>query len=188
MKRVRAMNDKEIKSIIEALLFIWGDPLSLKDMSNILDIKEKDIKKILNEMIDEFNYNRRGIRIIRIGDKFQMTTRPEHHEWISKLTQTKGSKSLSNASLETLSIIAYRQPITKSEIEAIRGVRCDKAIETLIDKSLIKEIGRLDKTGRPIIYGTTDEFLRYFGLEDLKSLPSIEDLGVLSEEIENLEE
>ena len=175
------MDSKEIKSIVEALLFVWGDPLSSKDISKILEIKEKDVHKIINEMIDEFNYNRRGIRIIRIKGKYQLTTRPEHHHWVSKLTGESRLKSLSNASLETLSIIAYKQPITKNEIDTIRGVRSDKALETLMNKKLIKEIGRLERPGKPIIYGTTDEFLQYFGLEDLNGLPNIEELKIQSE-------
>ena len=103
------------------------------------------MRKLLDEMIDEFEYNRRGIKIIRVKDKYQLCTRPEHYQWISKLIDKKENKGLSNAALETLAIIAYRQPITKSEIESIRGVRCDKAINTLINKNLIKEMGRLER-------------------------------------------
>ncbi|HSH35146.1 SMC-Scp complex subunit ScpB [Schnuerera sp.] len=182
------MENREIKAIIEALLFIWGEPLSLKDISYILEIKETKTRKILDEMKDDFNFNRRGLRIIRTENSYQLSTRPEHHPWISKLSQDKNSRSLSNAALETLSIIAYRQPITRNEIEAIRGVRCDKALETLLNKDLIEEKGRLERTGRPIIYGTTKEFLRYFGLEDLNELPDIKEFELKNEEIENLEE
>lgn len=179
------MDEKEIKAIIEALLFIWGDPMSLTDISNILEMEEQQVQKILDEMMDDFEYNRRGIRIIRVRDKYQLSTRPEHYQWISKLTEKKENKGLSNAALETLAIIAYKQPITKSEVEAIRGVRCDKAIDTLLSRSLIREVGRLDKTGRPIVYGTTDEFLRYFGLEELKDLPKLDELNSI---VENMEE
>lgn len=182
------MEEKEIKSIIEALLFIWGDPLSLKDISNILDIEVEKAKEILDSMIDEFNFNRRGLKIIRIKNSYQLSTRPEHYQWISKLCQENNNKSLSTAALETLSIIAYRQPITRNEIEAIRGVRCDKALETLINKDLIEEKGRLDRTGRPIIYGTTDEFLRYFGLENLKDLPPLKDFNIDDDKIERKKE
>lgn len=169
------MDKKEIKSIIEALLFVWGDPLSLKDISYILEIDEKKTKEIICEMIDEFNFERRGIKIVQIKDSYQLGTRPEHFKWIEKLNIPKTKKNLSNAALETLSIIAYRQPITKSEIEAIRGVRCDKALDTLLEKEIIEEKGRLDKTGRPIIYGTTKQFLRYFGLKSLNELPPLND-------------
>lgn len=181
---MRLMDDREIKAIIESLLFTWGDPLSISDIANILEMKNKEVRKLLDEMISEFEYNRRGIRIVRVKDKYQLSTRPEHYQWISKLTDRKENKGLSNAALETLAIIAYRQPITKSEIESIRGVRCDKAINTLINKNLIKEMGRLERTGRPIIYGTTDEFLRYFGLEDLKDLPGLDELNYIIEDAE----
>ena len=182
------MEEREIKSIIEALLFIWGDPLCIKDILDILEIEEKQIKEILDNMIDEFNFDRRGLRIIRIKDTYQLCTRPEHHQWISKLSQGKTTKSLSTAALETLSIIAYGQPITKNAIETIRGVRCDKAVETLLDRKLIEEKGRLERTGRPIIYGTTMEFLRYFGLENLDELPPLKDFEIDAHEIEDLEE
>jgi segregation and condensation protein B len=177
------MDERELKAVIEALLFVWGDPLSLKDISTILEIDEKKIEETLDEMIDEFDFNRRGLQIIRVINNYQLSTRPEHYQWISKLSQQKNTKSLSTAALETLSIIAYRQPITKNEIEAIRGVRCDKAVETLLNKDLIKEKGRLERTGRPIIYGTTQEFLRYFGLESLSDLPPLKDFKIEEQEI-----
>ncbi|KGG81394.1 segregation and condensation protein B [Caloranaerobacter azorensis H53214] len=179
------MDKREIKSIIEALLFTWGDPLSLKDISSIIGISKEDVYNIINEMIEEFNYNRRGVQIVQFNDKYQLSTRPEHHEWISKLYTPKTSKGLSNAALETLSIIAYKQPITKTEIEAIRGVKCDKALNTLLDKKLIKEVGRLEKTGRPILYGTTDEFLLQFGLKSIDELPELKDLTEI--DLENIE-
>lgn len=169
------MDEKELKSIIESLLFIWGDPLESKDIAEVLEINKSKIDKILEQMIDDFDYNRRGLRIIKIKESYQLSTRPEHFQWLTKLSASKTSKSLSNAALETLSIIAYRQPVLKSDIEAIRGVRSDRAIETLMDNGLIMEMGRLEKVGRPIIYGTTDNFLRNFGLETLEDLPPLKD-------------
>lgn len=169
------MDSREIKAIVEALLFTWGDPLGLDDISDIIEIDKKTLKEIIDEMIDDFNFNRRGIQIVKINDKYQLSTRPEHFEWIKKLYVPRVNKTLSNAALETLSIIAYKQPITKAEIEMIRGVKCDKAINTLLEKNLIKEIGRLDRTGKPIIYGTTEDFLRCFGLSNLEALPTIDD-------------
>lgn len=180
------MDIREIKSIIEALLFTWGDPLEIKDIASILDINEKEITKIIQEMIDEFDFNMRGLRIIKVKDSYQLGTRSEHFEWIKKLANTKVARNLSNAALETLSIIAYRQPIIKSDIEAIRGVRCDKSIETLIDRGLISELGRMDRVGRPILYGTTDMFLRAFGIEDLEKLPPLKDI-IEDIEKENIE-
>lgn len=168
------MDTREIKSIIEALLFTWGDPLSLEDISDVIELDKKTLKEILSEMVDDFNFNRRGIQITQINDRYQLSTRPEHFEWIKKLCTPRVNRTLSNAALETLSIIAYKQPITKAEIEMIRGVKCDKALSTLIEKRLVMELGRLEKTGKPIIYGTTDDFLRCFGLSSLESLPTLD--------------
>lgn len=167
------MDNREIKSIIEGLLFTWGDPLELKDLSSVLEIDFNELEDIMKELIDDFDFNRRGLRIIKFNNLYQIGTRPEHYEWIKKLNNKKNTKNLSNASLETLSIIAYKQPIIKSDVENIRGVRSDRAIDTLIDKKLVKELGRLERTGRPILYGTTEDFLKYFGLETIEELPPI---------------
>ncbi|HZK33539.1 MAG TPA: SMC-Scp complex subunit ScpB [Tissierellaceae bacterium] len=169
------MDDKEIKSIIEALLFTWGDPLESKDIAYILEMDQDEIDKLIEEMIDEFDYNRRGLKIIKVKESYQLATRPNHFEWLKKLLTPRTSKTLSSAALETLSIIAYRQPVLKSDIEAIRGVRSDRSIETLISRGLVIELGRLERVGRPIIYGTTDNFLRNFGLENLEDLPPLND-------------
>lgn len=169
------MDNREVKSIIEALLFTWGDPLSLDDISDVLELDKQSLRKIISEMINDFNFNRRGVQILQVNDKYQLSTRPEHFEWIKKLCTPRVNKTLSNAALETLSIIAYKQPITKAEIEIIRGVKCDKALNTLIEKNLIKEVGRLEKTGKPIIYGTTDDFLKAFGLSTLEALPALDE-------------
>lgn len=169
------MEKKEIKSIVEAMLFTWGDPLELKEIAAIIDLDEKELEALIDEMIDEFDYNFRGLKIIKINSAFQLATRPEHYEWIKKLFSTTSSKNLSNAALETLSIIAYKQPVIKSDIEAIRGVRCDRSIETLMNKGLVEDLGRLDTVGRPIIYGTTDKFLRNFGLESIEDLTPLEE-------------
>lgn len=170
------MDNREIKAIIEALLFTWGDPLSLKDISEIIDIKLDELSVLMKELMDDFDFNRRGLRIIKMNDTYQIGTRPEHYDWIKKLHQQKPPKNLSNAALETLSIIAYKQPVIKSEIEHIRGVKCDRAIETLMERNLIQEMGRLERTGRPIIYGTTEEFLKLFSLESLEELPDLREI------------
>lgn len=168
------MDKREVKAIIEALLFTWGDPLDLKDISEIVNIDVKKLNLIMQELIDDFNFNRRGLRIIKINDAYQIGTRPDFYEWIKKLHRQNLPKNLSNAALETLSIIAYKQPVIKSEVEYIRGVKCDRAIETLIERNLVQEMGRLDRTGRPIIYGTTSEFLKLFSLETIEDLPDLE--------------
>src|SRR5690554_1425705 len=123
-KELELMNKDELKSAIEAILFAWSDPLSIKDLSNILEIETKEIETILKEMIDEFNYNKRGIQIIQMNNHYQMATRPEYHDYLQKLFIPKQNKSLTQAALETLAIIAYNQPITKPEVEDIRGVKC----------------------------------------------------------------
>ncbi|MGO1368788.1 MAG: SMC-Scp complex subunit ScpB [Senegalia sp. (in: firmicutes)] len=169
------MNKKEIKGIIEGILYIWGDPLSVSSLKEILEIDKNDIKNIMNEMIIEFNSNDRGLQIVKIKDGYQLATRPIHYEYIKKLIPKKSNKGLSNAALESLSIISYKQPITRVEIENIRGVKSDKSITTLIEKGLVEEQGRLDRTGKPIIYGTTDNFLKHFGFKDINELPKLKD-------------
>lgn len=176
------MDKKEIKSLTEALLFVWGDPLSIKDICSVLNINKKYATTILNEMIEEFNITSRGLQIVQANNSYQICTRPEHYPWISKLCTPKTNKGLTNTALETLSIIAYKQPITKAEIEAIRGVRCDRAIRYLIDKNLVMEVGKLDKPGRPRIFGTTEDFLRYFGIKNISELPNLNILDNESDE------
>lgn len=170
------MDIREIKSIIEGILFVWGDPLTVEDLARLLEVEEGEISKLLDEMVDDFDFNRRGIRIIKANDTYQLSTRPEHFQYIKKLNHTKPNKSLSNAAMETLSIIAYKQPIIKSEIDNIRGVKSDRSIETLMEKNLVIELGRLERIGRPIIYGTSHDFLRLFSLESLDDLPDLEEM------------
>lgn len=178
------MDIKEMKAVIEGILFTWGEPLHIRELEKILDVPQKELKKILEEMRDEFNYSRRGIQIIRTEHSYQLSTRLEHFEYIKKLHIRKENKTISNAAMETLTIVAYKQPITKIDMEDIRGVKCDKAIQTLADKQFIKEVGRLDKPGKPILYGTTEEFLRAFGLSSIRELPTLES----SENLEIAEE
>jgi segregation and condensation protein B len=163
-----------IKSVLESLLFAWGEPLNINEISRILDMSSGNINNILEEMIISFNEDTdRGLVIQKFGNSYQITTKKENYEFIQSLLQTTVNKSLSTAAMETLSIIAYKQPVTKVEIELIRGVKCSNVIKGLLDKSLIKEVGRLDKPGRPAIYSTTDEFLRHFGLNSINELPAL---------------
>ncbi|WDV47915.1 SMC-Scp complex subunit ScpB [Clostridiaceae bacterium M8S5] len=175
------MEIKEIKSIIESLLFAWGDPLSIKDIADVLNIDKKKASLLLQEMMEELDKDKRGLQIVQTNKSYQICTRPQYYPWISKLCSPKNSKGLTNTALETLSIVAYKQPITKAEIEAIRGVRCDRAIRYLIEQNLISEVGKLDKPGRPRIFGTTDDFLRYFGIKNISELPK---LNILEKNIE----
>lgn len=180
----------KIKSTIEALLFVSGDPLTIKDISNALEISTKTIKGILDEMIKEYEEEKRGIKLISINGEFQLVTKAENSNYIQKLLKKNKRQSLSQASLESLAIIAYKQPITRVDIDEIRGVKSESAMQRLLEKDLIKEVGRLEVPGRPILYGTTEEFLRQFGLKELNELPSL-DLYKDEEEdklIENISE
>lgn len=177
------MDKEELKSVLEAILFAWSDPLSAKDLSKVLNVNEKEIVGALKEMMDEFNYKRRGIQILQMDDHYQMATRAEHHEYLQKIFQPRQNKGLTHAALETLAIIAYKQPVTKIEIEEIRGVKCDKVISTLLERELIEEQGRLDRLGRPIIFGTTINFLKTFNLRSLKELPDIKNFDLVKEDI-----
>ncbi len=178
------MDNREIKSIIEGLLFTFGEPIESSEMAKVMDLTNKEVLSILLEMKDEFDYNRRGIRIIRFNNSFQLSTRPEHHDWIKTVVQGRNTRPLSNAALETLSIVAYKQPVTKADIDHIRGVKSDRSLETLIGRRLVKEIGKLDKPGKPNIYGTTDEFLKYFGLQSLQELPPVDNFTIEDKGIE----
>lgn len=163
-------------SAIESLLFVHGDPISLKEMSGILDEDIEVVEKLMEEFENLYNRPNRGIKVFKIDDKYQFGTKPENEKYIVKLLKTNQRQSLSQAAIETLSIISYKQPITRVEIEEIRGVRSDKAIQTLLEKDLIKESGRLEVVGRPILYGTTDNFLKQFGIEKLEELPVLEEI------------
>ena len=163
-----------IKSAIESMLFVSGEPLSLRDLSNNLEIKDNIIEEIIKEMMNEYEEKSRGIRLISINAAYQLVTKSENSDYIQKLLKKNKRHSLSQASIESLAIIAYKQPITRIDIDEIRGVKSESAIQKLVEKGLIKDIGRLEVPGRPILYGTTDEFLRQFGLETLKELPSLD--------------
>ncbi|GAB4536852.1 MAG: SMC-Scp complex subunit ScpB [Thermodesulfovibrionia bacterium] len=175
------MEDRDIKSIIEALLFISGDPINLDTLKNILEIEGDQIEGLLRELMSEYSLKNSGILIIEVAGGFQMVTNPIFAPWVKKLIATAIPTRLSNQSLETLSIIAYRQPITKAEIDAIRGVNSDGVIKTLIDRKLIKVLGRKEAPGRPLMYGTTKEFLHCFGLNDLSELPTIKEFQEIGE-------
>ncbi|RII34479.1 segregation/condensation protein B [Clostridium chromiireducens] len=166
-----------LKSAIEALLFASGEPLSLQELVNHLEEKDKFVEILIQEMIEEYEVLSRGIKIICIKGNYQLVTKADNSDYIQKLLKKNKRQSLSQASIESLAIIAYKQPITRIDIDEIRGVKSDSAIQRLIEKELIKEVGRLEVPGRPILYGTTDEFLRQFELSDLKQLPSLDLFG-----------
>jgi len=171
------LKKSSLKSIIEALLFASGDPLSLQDLVNHTEEKSKLIEIIIQEMMEEYEASSRGIKIICIKGSYQLVTKSQNADYIQKLLKKNKRQSLSQASIESLAIVAYKQPITRIDIDEIRGVKSESAIQRLIERDLIKELGRLEVPGRPILYGTTEEFLKQFELKDLQELPSLDLFG-----------
>ncbi|MDD5434945.1 MAG: SMC-Scp complex subunit ScpB [Nitrospira sp.] len=174
------MEDVEIKRVLEALLFVSGEPLSVDRVKNVLEeIDRGKIRNMFWELQHEYEMRLSGLRIGEVAGGFQMITRPELAVWIKKLKKAKQSARLSKPSLETLAIVAYKQPIVKSEVEEIRGVDSSGVLKGLLDKHFIKIIGRKDVPGKPILYSTTKEFLQYFGLRDIADLPTLKELSDL---------
>ncbi|MGD6831462.1 SMC-Scp complex subunit ScpB [Sutcliffiella halmapala] len=162
------------KSIVESLLFAAGDEgLTLKQLSTVLEIEESEALDAISALREDYQSPDRGIAIIELAGTFQLTTKKEHSVYLKKLVESPTSQSLSQAALETLAIVAYKQPITRTEVESIRGVKSERPLQTLAAKALVKEVGRAEGTGRAILYGTTKEFLDYFGLKNIKELPPL---------------
>ncbi|MDR5694851.1 MAG: SMC-Scp complex subunit ScpB [Armatimonadota bacterium] len=162
---------KRLKGAVEALLFVSNDPVTTAQLAKVLEIEEDLVEELLAELQEE--YSDRGIQLKAVAGGYQMCTRPEYSEVVKRLLHLDTREPLSQAALETLAIIAYRQPITRAEIEAIRGVRSDHVLEKLLETQLIKVAGRKEAPGRPLLYVTTERFLRYFGLRDLSDLPPL---------------
>lgn len=167
---------KVIKAALEAIMFVSGEPISISLAAEILSIDKKEVQKYFKELAADYEAEERGIYLLQADNTFQLATKGEYSVYISRLCGKPKEKKLSQAALEVLAIIAYRQPITKSEIDSVRGVKSDRIIEGLLKKELIEEKGRADSIGRPIIYGTTDVFLRHMGIAKLKELPDIENI------------
>lgn len=161
------------KGRIEAILFVAGDAVDTKDLARALGLEEKRIRKVLRELESEYDFQQRGFMLKRFGSKIQLATRPIYAEDVVRLLQPVQKQSLSQAVMETLAVVAYRQPVTRAEVEQIRGVKCDYSLQSLINKGLIQEVGRKDTVGRPILFGTTEEFLSRFGIENLDMLPPL---------------
>ena len=170
----------EMMAIIESLIFVADEPLSAKALADVLKEDRGWIEMALEELVKEFNARNGGLQLREVAGGWQFATRPEHHEHVRAFLKSRPSAKLSLASLETLAVIAYKQPITVPEILEIRGVQSPSAIKTLLDKRLIKACGRKETIGRPMMYGTSKEFLLQFGLKDLSELPSIEDFEDLA--------
>ncbi|OJV62094.1 MAG: SMC-Scp complex subunit ScpB [Clostridiales bacterium 38-18] len=163
------------KSVIESLLFAWGEPLSLSKIAKILDLKASVVEEVIEEMIETFKKEGRGIQIVEVNKHYQLSTLRANYAYIEQLCATSRNKGLSNSALEVLAIIAYKQPITKLDIEQIRGVNSDGPLQNLVERELVQVMGRLEKIGRPQIYGTTDTFLKSFGFKTLMDLPEVGD-------------
>lgn len=167
-------------AVIEALIFVSDEPLSVKTISDVLKEDKAVVSETVAALAEEFNRRNGGLQLREVAGGWQFATRPEYHEHVRKFLKTRPSAKLSIASLETLAVIAYRQPVTVPEILEIRGVQSPSAIKTLLDKKLIVAKGRKETVGRPMMYGTSKEFLLQFGLKDLSELPSVEDFHDLS--------
>jgi len=163
------LNEKE--SIIEAMLFASGNAVRIADIADVLNVENDEVKSFVKSINERFDEENRPITIREIDGSFQMCTKPKYHEYIRKIQEKKPKKALSQSAMETLAIVAYKQPITRVEVEKIRGVNSDYALNTLAEFGLIEDIGRADLPGRPLLYSTTQEFLRKFGYSSLKDLP-----------------
>ena len=170
------MNNKTIKSAFESMMYIWGEPLPAGQAADVFDITEEEALELFRELRDEYDQEGRGLEVREINGAFQFTTREKNAEYIERLCTPVKSKRLSQAALEVLAIIAYKQPVTKGEIEAVRGIKCDRVMEGLMAKGMVEAVGRSQAVGRPVLYGTTDMFLKNFGFTSLKDLPEIEDI------------
>lgn len=167
------MEINQIKAAIEAILFSLGEAVELERIAKTIEHDTETTKRILDTMIDEYKNEDRGIQIIELNGAYQLCTKEEMYDMLLKITHIPKKYILTDVQLETLSIIAYKQPITKNAIEAIRGVKCDHVVNRLIEYNLVCEVGRLDAPGRPILFGTTEEFLRCFGVTSLDNLPTL---------------
>ena len=165
---------KERVGIVEAILFVTGNAVEKKEICSALDMTEAELEETLDALESGYDFDRRGLRLLRFGAHVQLATRPDYAPYVEKLLQPVQKQSLSQAVMETLAVIAYRQPVTKAEIEQIRGVKCDYSVQSLTAKGLIEEVGRKETLGRPILYGTTDTFLRHFCISSVAELPEID--------------
>lgn len=181
------MEIKQLEAQIEAILFTMGEAVELERIAAAVEHDEDTVRKVIRNMMDQYEDEGRGIQVIELDGSFQMCTKAGMYETLVRIAHVPKKHVLTDVLLETLSIIAYKQPITRQEIEAIRGVKCDHAVNKLIEYNLICEAGRLDAPGRPIVFGTTEEFLRSFGIESLEDLPvmnpeKVEDFKIEAEE------
>ena len=166
-------SNKTMKSALETMMFMWGEPLEVKDAAEVLEADKNSVRELMKELQTEYEQEGRGIRIREVYDAFGFVTLAENDLFLKKLCTPVRVKRLSQAALEVLAIIAYRQPVTRSEIDSIRGIKSERVIDGLIDKGLVEISGRSEGVGRPLIYTTTKEFLKKFGFSSLKDLPEV---------------
>lgn len=172
---------KKLEGVIESILFAMGDSVELSKIAAAIEHDEDTTRKIIHHMMDKYEAEDRGIRILELEDSFQMCTKAETYEYLIRIAKQPKRYALTDVLLETLSIIAYKQPVTKIEIEKIRGVKSDHAVNKLVEYNLVCEVGRLEAPGRPLLFGTTEEFLRRFSIQSVEELPSMN-----PEQVENL--
>lgn len=161
------------KSIIESILFTMGDSVEVSKIADVLELEKNEVEDLIVELKNEYDKRESGLSILELDGNYQMCTKPEMYEYLVKIAKAPKKHVLTDTVLETLSIVAYKQPITRIEIERVRGVSCDHAVNKLIEYDLIKELGRKDAPGRPILFGTTEQFLRAFGVRSLDELPQL---------------
>lgn len=171
------MNEKtdegNLQGRIEAILYVAGEPVPVRELARALNLETDELNHELDRIRDAYDFEQRGFVIKRFGNQVQLGTRAMYAQDVIRLLQPVQQQSLSQAAMETLAVIAYKQPVTRAEIEAVRGVKCDYSLQSLTVKGLITEVGRKDTIGRPILYGTTDMFLSHFGIRDLNDLPPL---------------
>lgn len=167
---------KTMKSAFESMMFVWGEPLEAKIAGDVFGLTGKEAAEIFRELIKEYEEAERGIRIREIDGSFQFVSNEENYDYIRTICTPVKTKRLSQAALEVLAIVAYKQPVTKSEIDSVRGIKSDRVLEGLASKDLIEDVGRADSIGRPVLYGTTKAFLKYFDLASVKELPQTDDI------------
>lgn len=178
MQKVGKMKEKNEKAAIEAILFAMGDAVSLEKLAQAVELDCLAAKELVQELMAEYENENRGIQIIELDGAYQMCTKSQMYEYLIKAAKQPKKPVLTDILLETLAIIAYKQPVTRAEVEKIRGVSCGHVINKLVEYHLVKELGRLNAPGRPLLFGTTEEFLRSFGVSSLEELPMLNQVQV----------
>lgn len=167
------MEIKKLQGTVEAILFASGDPVPVEKIAQVLDLDKSTVSKLLQNIMDDYNRDDRGIHVVRLDESYQMCTNPSYHDAVRLVLDMRRNTPISSAGMEVLAIVAYNQPVTKAFIEQIRGVDCSGVLGSLVSKGLIEERGRLELPGRPLLYGTTPDFLRCLNISSLKELPPL---------------